>query len=207
MEKLMKSRQIQKFYLTQVKGKFPDSTKCTEPIKTVNYKLGLNEVLPDGKESETHFKLINYNDKEDLSLVLCKPLTGRTHQIRVHLQHLGFPIINDPLYNSTYKAELGVKKQSLPATIGTCEVCKWDILRDPEDYELDLNLHAFEYRVDGEVYRSKKLPKWVGGLVSVDDVIEIKFESDNEDAKENGNDVKETEVKNDSKVENDEVKE
>ncbi|CAF1667421.1 unnamed protein product, partial [Didymodactylos carnosus] len=34
------------------------------------------------------------------SLVLCRPLSGRMHQIRVHLQYLGFPIVNDPLYNA-----------------------------------------------------------------------------------------------------------
>lgn len=35
------------------------------------------------------------------SLVLCRPKTGRMHQIRVHLQYLGYPIANDYLYNST----------------------------------------------------------------------------------------------------------
>ena len=33
------------------------------------------------------------------SVVLCRPFTGRMHQIRVHLQYLGFPVMNDPLYN------------------------------------------------------------------------------------------------------------
>lgn len=39
-------------------------------------------------------------DQTKTSLVLCRPLSGRMHQIRVHLQYLGFPIINDPLYNA-----------------------------------------------------------------------------------------------------------
>ena len=34
-------------------------------------------------------------------MVLCKPRTGRMHQIRVHLQFLGYPVVNDPLYNHT----------------------------------------------------------------------------------------------------------
>ena len=33
------------------------------------------------------------------SVVVCRPFTGRMHQIRVHLQYLGFPVMNDPLYN------------------------------------------------------------------------------------------------------------
>lgn len=39
-------------------------------------------------------------DTTKTSLVLCRPLSGRMHQIRVHLQYLGFPIVNDPLYNA-----------------------------------------------------------------------------------------------------------
>lgn len=46
--------------------------------------------------------LYKYEDQDDskTSLVLCRPLSGRMHQIRVHLQYLGFPIVNDPLYNA-----------------------------------------------------------------------------------------------------------
>ncbi|CAF3401946.1 unnamed protein product [Rotaria socialis] len=40
-------------------------------------------------------------DQTKTSLVLCRPLSGRMHQIRVHLQYLGFPIVNDPLYNAS----------------------------------------------------------------------------------------------------------
>lgn len=46
--------------------------------------------------------LYKYSDQDQTktSLVLCRPLSGRMHQIRVHLQYLGFPIVNDPLYNA-----------------------------------------------------------------------------------------------------------
>ena len=50
-----------------------------------------------GKESITEFERVSYNG--ETSVVLCYPLTGRTHQIRIHLQYLGYPITNDPLYN------------------------------------------------------------------------------------------------------------
>ncbi|CAG8541005.1 14406_t:CDS:2, partial [Acaulospora morrowiae] len=75
-EKLMQNREIRKEYVCRVLGEFPiGEVKCDQPIKTVSHKLALNLVHPDGK-----------------------PLTGRTHQIRVHLQYLGYPIANDPLY-------------------------------------------------------------------------------------------------------------
>ena len=55
-------------------------------------------VSPKGKESKTTFERLNYNGKS--STVLAKPLTGRMHQIRVHLQWLGHPIVNDSFYNT-----------------------------------------------------------------------------------------------------------
>ena len=49
-----------------------------------------------GKPSKTIITILAQNS--DSTLVKCKPVTGRTHQIRLHLQFLGFPIIGDPLY-------------------------------------------------------------------------------------------------------------
>jgi 23S rRNA pseudouridine1911/1915/1917 synthase len=56
-------------------------------------------VLPDGKEAITDFQLLAAQDP--FSLVLAKPKTGRTHQIRVHLKHLGTPVVGDRLYGAT----------------------------------------------------------------------------------------------------------
>lgn len=53
----------------------------------VSYKIGVCKVSPKGKECTTTFQKIGYNGTS--SVVLCKPLTGRMHQIRVHLQYLG----------------------------------------------------------------------------------------------------------------------
>ncbi|OLL27061.1 hypothetical protein NEOLI_001990 [Neolecta irregularis DAH-3] len=74
--------------------------ECNEPMMTVEPKLGLNRVHYDGKTARTVFKRIHFDGK--YSIVLCKPLTGRTHQLRVHLQWLGHSISNDPIYSDPW---------------------------------------------------------------------------------------------------------
>lgn len=96
----IRTRLVQKQYVCRVDGEFPDGViKCAEPIDVVSYKIGVCRVSPNGKDCETVFEKLSYNGKT--SVVLCKPKTGRMHQIRVHLQYLGYPIANDPLYNHT----------------------------------------------------------------------------------------------------------
>ncbi|TPX72707.1 hypothetical protein SpCBS45565_g00011 [Spizellomyces sp. 'palustris'] len=90
-------RNVEKTYLCRVRGEFPtEEIICEEPILTVSHKLGVNTVSPEGKECKTIFRRWSHNGLT--SVVECKPLTGRTHQIRVHLQYLGYPIANDPIY-------------------------------------------------------------------------------------------------------------
>ncbi|GAB6032271.1 hypothetical protein CHUAL_010911 [Chamberlinius hualienensis] len=94
----IKNRSVQKRYLSRVQGVFPeDPVLCKEPIAVFSHQIGICRVDPNGKECETEFERWSTNGKT--SVVLCKPKTGRMHQIRVHLQYLGYPIVNDPLYN------------------------------------------------------------------------------------------------------------
>ncbi|KAJ2550667.1 DRAP deaminase [Coemansia sp. RSA 1933] len=98
MEIDFREHRIQKEYVCKVKGDFPQGhIVCDQPIRVVAHKLSLNCVDPeDGKPSTTEFQRLSGDGTT--SIVYCRPKTGRTHQIRVHLQFLGFPIANDPLY-------------------------------------------------------------------------------------------------------------
>lgn len=111
-------RSVRKEYVARVIGRFPDGeVVCNQPILQISPKLGLNRVRANGKAARTVFKRLAYypptvkrdgepavqhdgprRPDEGYSIVRCLPVTGRTHQLRVHLQFLGHPIQNDPIY-------------------------------------------------------------------------------------------------------------
>jgi len=96
-------REVQKEYLCKVTGVFPqgETIVCEAPITQVSHKLGYVcawEVAGmQSKEAKTEFVAVSTDGVT--SVVRCFPKTGRTHQIRAHLQYLGYPIVNDPIYN------------------------------------------------------------------------------------------------------------
>ena len=65
-------------------------------------------VHPEGKDCETGFRVEGIFEKggDRFSKIRCEPRTGRTHQIRVHLEHLGFPIVGDKIYGDQGRSYL-----------------------------------------------------------------------------------------------------
>lgn len=57
----------------------------------------------NSKEAITHFKVLKRFMKANQTLIECKLDTGRTHQIRVHMAYIGYPIYNDPVYGKENK--------------------------------------------------------------------------------------------------------
>jgi 23S rRNA-/tRNA-specific pseudouridylate synthase len=91
---------VVKIYLSLVRGRFPETLlENHRPLTLLCPRLGISCTTSSGKESVTKFIRLNFDASKNESLVLCRPITGRSHQIRVHLLDLGFPIKNDPLYD------------------------------------------------------------------------------------------------------------
>ena len=77
------------------------SSSCVEvdaKVETVDAQNGIRKVTATGKSSQSRFRLLAFDSASDSSLIACAPLTGRGHQLRVHLQWLGYPIDGDENY-------------------------------------------------------------------------------------------------------------
>ena len=111
----IKNREVEKTYIALVRG------IVKENEATINMPIGRNKndrkkmaVEKDGKEAITNFKVLERYPKDNCTLLEVKIETGRTHQIRVHLSHIGYPVIGDEVY-SNGKNKWGIKGQCLHA--------------------------------------------------------------------------------------------
>ena len=115
---LMQSGDVQKIYHALV-YKFPeqDAGVIDAPIERRPLPSLLRYVDPAGKPSRTEFRVLERF--EGHSLLELKPVTGRTHQLRVHCSYMGWPILGDPQYGSgesrAYSGQLGLTYQRLCA--------------------------------------------------------------------------------------------
>ena len=115
---LLQQTQVQKTYhaLTFV-GPEQDSGVIDAPIARKPLPSLLREIREDGKPSVTRYSVLERNG--ELCKLALEPVTGRTHQLRLHCQYAGFPILGDPQYNSpesaALSAEMGLWYQRLCA--------------------------------------------------------------------------------------------
>ena len=97
LAKELSEKETYRKYVALVWGVIPNDTGLIDaPIgRSLNdrKKMAIN---PNGKEAITHFKVLKRF--EDVTLIELKLETGRTHQIRVHMDYIGHPVVNDPVY-------------------------------------------------------------------------------------------------------------
>ncbi len=108
VQKLFEQKNIQKYYILKVKGSVPfDEYDCNFCIdKSSEHRVLRISSLDGGKPARTIFTVLKKDKEEDTTTLIARPITGRTHQIRVHISSLGFPIIGDNFYNGKINDEL-----------------------------------------------------------------------------------------------------
>ncbi|RBP04237.1 RluA family pseudouridine synthase [Rossellomorea aquimaris] len=97
LDRLLTERQIKRTYHALVHGRLKQKKgTISEPIGRDRHHNTRRRVSPSGQDAVTHYKVLEY--KNPYTLVEVQLDTGRTHQIRVHLSHIGHPLVGDILY-------------------------------------------------------------------------------------------------------------
>ncbi|MCQ8179649.1 23S rRNA pseudouridine(1911/1915/1917) synthase RluD [Methylomonas sp. SURF-1] len=137
----LQERTIHREYLALVKGWMTAGGTVNAPIGRHPVDRKRNAVRRDGKEAITHYRLEQRFKRH--TLIRCKLETGRTHQIRVHMAHINYPLVGDPVYGGRFQmpADCGpalaealrnFKRQALHAAkLGlehpeTGDYCEWE---------------------------------------------------------------------------------
>lgn len=101
LQRQFKERVVHKTYIALVHGKAKkEEDIINEPVGRLPWRRDRFGVLAGGREAVTEYKVIRYvNIKNDqFTLLELEPKTGRTHQIRIHLKHIGHTIVGDQFY-------------------------------------------------------------------------------------------------------------
>lgn len=100
ISKMFQARTVEKHYIALVQGQLEGEGSVDVPLITdwenrprqiVHFELG--------KPAKTLYQVLDYDVEQDISRVLLTPITGRSHQLRVHMQYIGHPITGDKLYH------------------------------------------------------------------------------------------------------------
>ena len=101
LSKLFETRQVKKRYVAVVAGLLPVDAawQCIDlPILVDWPRRPLRTIHAQGQASQTRWRCVAHDTQNQTSRLELEPLTGRSHQLRVHLQALGYPILGDALY-------------------------------------------------------------------------------------------------------------
>ena len=116
VSKMFQARTVKKYYMALLQGQIQAEGHVDVPLITdwenrprqiVHFELG--------KQAKTLFQLLDYDAKSNQSRVRLEPITGRSHQLRVHMMHIGHPIMGDQLYHPE-PANFHLTRMALHAT-------------------------------------------------------------------------------------------
>ena len=143
----MREKHIEKRYLALVCGKWPRAVRVVDaPLEKNALQSGerMVRVSRDGKRAVTEFSVVER--LAGATLIEARPITGRTHQIRVHAQQAGFPLLGDDKYSddrtAAFARQIGLKRLFLhAASLQFSLLDKGDFtLRAPLENNLDIIL-------------------------------------------------------------------
>ena len=105
---LLQQSDVQKTYQARIFGHLPETSGIIDaPIDRRPLPSLLRYISPSGKPSQTRYRVLSAEKTE--SLVELIPLTGRTHQLRLHCAHFGCPILGDPQYGTEESQEYSLR--------------------------------------------------------------------------------------------------
>jgi 23S rRNA pseudouridine1911/1915/1917 synthase len=134
LQNRFKNRQVEKEYLALVSGQVEPKEALIDAAIARNQSRPYTFIVSKaGKPAQT--KYIVLEQYQNFSLLLLCPVTGRTHQLRVHLGYIGHPIVGDTLYDGQPNKRLLLHARSLKLTLPNGQLKKF-IAKTPKDFQL-----------------------------------------------------------------------
>ena len=117
----LKEHSINRVYHAICYGVIKEDEGTIETLigRSANDRKKMAVVTSGGKEAITHFRVLKRFEEDNMTYIECRLETGRTHQIRVHMAHIGHPLLGDEVYAGNRKSRFKLKGQCLHAkTLG-----------------------------------------------------------------------------------------